>query len=102
MFAFEGGYHGRTLGASAITSSYRYRRRYGHFGEKALFVEFPYCFRNGRGMEKEEYASAIVKRFARLFETEYNGCGTPRPASANTPPSTPSRCRAPAATSSRR
>ena len=35
MFAFEGGYHGRTLGASAITSSYRYRRRYGHFGERA-------------------------------------------------------------------
>jgi len=33
MFAFEGGYHGRTLGASAITSSYRYRRRYGHFGD---------------------------------------------------------------------
>ena len=30
MFAFEGGYHGRTLGASAITSRYRYRRRYGH------------------------------------------------------------------------
>ena len=29
MFAFEGGYHGRTLGATAITSSYRYRRRYG-------------------------------------------------------------------------
>ncbi len=27
MFAFEGGYHGRTLGASSITSSYRYRRR---------------------------------------------------------------------------
>jgi 4-aminobutyrate aminotransferase/(S)-3-amino-2-methylpropionate transaminase len=78
MFAFEGGYHGRTLGASAITSSYRYRRRYGHFGEKALFVEFPYCFRNGRGMEKEEYASAIVKRFARLFETEYNGLWDPK------------------------
>jgi 4-aminobutyrate aminotransferase-like enzyme len=78
MFAFEGGYHGRTLGASAITSSYRYRRRYGHFGEKALFVEFPYHFRNGRGMEKEEYASAIVKRFARLFETEYNGLWDPK------------------------
>ncbi len=40
MFAFEGGYHGRTLGASAITSSYRYRRRYGHF-DRALFVPFP-------------------------------------------------------------
>jgi 4-aminobutyrate aminotransferase-like enzyme len=26
VFAFMGGYHGRTLGASAITSSYRYRK----------------------------------------------------------------------------
>ena len=41
MFAFEGGYHGRTLGASAITSSYRYRRRYGRFGDRAQFVPFP-------------------------------------------------------------
>ena len=48
MFAFEGGYHGRTLGASAITSSYRYRRRYGHFGDRAQFVPFPYHFRGPR------------------------------------------------------
>jgi 4-aminobutyrate aminotransferase-like enzyme len=44
MFAFEGGYHGRTLGASAITSSYRYRRRYGHFSDRAQF-SVPYHFR---------------------------------------------------------
>ena len=50
MFAFEGGYHGRTLGASAITSSYRYRRRYGHFGDRAQFVPFPYHFRGPKGM----------------------------------------------------
>ena len=78
MFAFEGGYHGRTLGASAITSSYRYRSRYGHFGDKALFIEFPYTFRNGRGMDKEEYASACVRKFRRLFETEYNGVWDPK------------------------
>ena len=41
MFAFEGGYHGRTLGASSITSSYRYRRRFGHFGDRAQFIPFP-------------------------------------------------------------
>src|SRR5215510_9625247 len=52
MFAFEGGYHGRTLGASAITSSYRYRRRYGHFGDRAQFVPFPYHFRGPKGMSK--------------------------------------------------
>lgn len=73
MFAFEGGYHGRTLGASAITSSYRYRRRYGHFGDRAQFIEFPYHFRGPRGMSKEEYGEQCVAKFARLFETEYNG-----------------------------
>ena len=73
MFAFEGGYHGRTLGASAITSSYRYRRRYGHFGDRAQFIEFPYHFRGPKGMNKEEYGHYCVQKFARLFETEYNG-----------------------------
>ena len=41
VFAFMGGYHGRTLGASAITSSYRYRRRFGHFSDRAQFVPYP-------------------------------------------------------------
>lgn len=78
MFAFEGGYHGRTLGASAITSSYRYRRRYGHFGERAQFVEFPYHFRGPKGMSKEEYGYHCVQKFARLFESEYNGVWDPK------------------------
>jgi 4-aminobutyrate aminotransferase-like enzyme len=73
MFAFQGGYHGRTLGASAITSSYRYRGRFGHFGDRAHFVEFPYHFRGPKGMDKEEYGLHCVRQFERLFETEYNG-----------------------------
>jgi len=78
MFAFEGGYHGRTLAASAITSSYRYRRRYGHFGERAMFIPFPYPFRRPRGMTPEEYSDHCVRQFARLFETEYNGVWDPK------------------------
>ena len=78
MFAFEGGYHGRTLGASAITSSYRYRRRYGHFGERAQFIPFPYHFRGPKGMSKEEYGEHCVQQFARLFESEYNGVWDPK------------------------
>src|SRR3954468_22113026 len=78
MFAFEGGYHGRTLGASAITSSYRYRRRYGHFGDRAQFIEFPYHFRGPRGMTKEEYGLHCVQQFERLFESEYNGVWDPK------------------------
>jgi 4-aminobutyrate aminotransferase-like enzyme len=72
MFAFMGGYHGRTLGASAITSSYRYRRRYGHFSDRAQFVPFPYCFRCPYGMKRESCNLYCHNEFERLFETEYN------------------------------
>ena len=72
MFAFEGGYHGRTLGASAITSSYRYRRRYGHF-DRAQFIPFPYCFRCPFSLKQESCGMYCHKEFEKLFETEYNG-----------------------------
>ena len=78
MFAFEGGYHGRTLGASAITSSYRYRRRFGHFGDRAQFIPFPYPFRRPKGMTADEYGEHCVNEFARLFETEYHGVWDPK------------------------
>jgi 4-aminobutyrate aminotransferase-like enzyme len=78
MFAFEGGYHGRTLGASSITSSYRYRRRFGHFGDRAQFIPFPYPFRRPKGMTAEEYSEHIVKEFARKFENEYHAVWDPK------------------------
>src|SRR5215510_331093 len=72
VFAFMGGYHGRTLGASAITSSYRYRRRYGHFSDRAHFVPFPYCFRCPYDKKREDCGLYCVEQFAKNFETEYN------------------------------
>ncbi len=71
MFAFMGGYHGRTLGASAITSSYRYRRRYGHFGDRAQFVPYPYCFRCFYGKERATCGTYCQGQFEKLFESEY-------------------------------
>jgi 4-aminobutyrate aminotransferase/(S)-3-amino-2-methylpropionate transaminase len=70
-FAFMGGYHGRTLGATAITSSYRYRRRYGHFGDRARFIPFPYCFRCFYGLKREDCGLYCLKQFEKLFDTEY-------------------------------
>ncbi|MBF0425474.1 MAG: aminotransferase class III-fold pyridoxal phosphate-dependent enzyme [Magnetococcales bacterium] len=72
-FAFEGGYHGRTLGTSSITSSYRYRRRYGHFGDRAQFVPYPYCFRCSYGKKRESCNFYCIDQFARFFDTEYCG-----------------------------
>ncbi len=72
MFAFMGGYHGRTLGASAITSSYRYRRRYGHFGDRAHFVFYPYCFRCIYGLKRETCNIYCEDQFEKLFDNEYH------------------------------
>jgi len=71
VFAFMGGYHGRTLAASAITSSFRYRERFGHFGDRALFVPFPYCFRCPYDKKRDFCDFYCLKQFERLFETEY-------------------------------
>lgn len=73
VFAFMGGYHGRTLAASAITSSFRYRERYGHFGDRAMFIPFPYCFRCFYGKKKDNCGMYCLKQFEKLFESEYYG-----------------------------
>jgi len=78
MMAFEGGYHGRTLGASCITSSYRYRRRYGHFGDRGMFIPFPYCFRCPYQMRRDTCELFCARQFERLFETEYYGLWDPK------------------------
>src|SRR5216684_3516586 len=72
VFAFMGGYHGRTLGASAITSSYRYRRRFGHFSDRAQFIPFPYCFRCPYDKKREDCGMYCVRQFEKLFDTEYH------------------------------
>jgi len=71
MFAFMGGYHGRTLGASAITSSYRYREKFGHFSDRAFFIPYPYCFRCPYEKKREFCDLYCLRQFERLFETEY-------------------------------
>jgi 4-aminobutyrate aminotransferase/(S)-3-amino-2-methylpropionate transaminase len=78
MLAFEGGYHGRTLGASAITSSYRYRENYGEFGDRAEFVPFPYCFRCPYGKKVESCELYCVQQIERKFENEYTGWFNPK------------------------
>lgn len=78
MLAFEGGYHGRTLGASAITSSYRYREAYGEFGDRAEFIPFPYCFRCPYGKEKETCNLFCVEQVERKFDHEYTSWWNPK------------------------
>lgn len=72
VFAFMGGYHGRTIAASAITSSYRYREKFGHFSDRACFIPYPYCFRCPYDKKRDYCNLYCLKQFERLFETEYH------------------------------
>ena len=78
VFAFMGGYHGRTLGATSITSSYRYRERYGHFSDRANFIPYPYCFRCHLGLKEDSCKLACFKQFERMFESEYYSVVNPK------------------------
>lgn len=73
MFAFMGGYHGRTLAATELTSSFRYRKPYGHFGNRATFIPFPYCYRCFYNKNRNTCDYYCLQEFERLFETEYYG-----------------------------
>lgn len=70
MFAFMGSYHGRTLGASAVTASYRYRKRFGHCSDRAHFVPYPYCFRCFYGKNCDSCDFYCISQFEKLFESE--------------------------------
>lgn len=78
FFAFQGGYHGRTIGATSLTSSFRYREKYGHFSDRANFVPFPYCFRCPYGMKCDSCNHFCIKQFERQFESEYKAIYDPK------------------------
>ena len=78
MLAFQGGYHGRTLGASAITSSYRYREAFGEFADRAEFIPFPYTFRSPFPGDARKTEDHCIAEFERLFEHEYTGAWNPK------------------------
>src|SRR6266403_960198 len=78
MLAFQGGYHGRTLAASAITSSYRYREAFGEFADRAEFIPFPYAFRSPYRGDAKKTEDSCIAEFERKFEHEYTGAWSPK------------------------
>ena len=73
VFSFFGGFHGRTLGASCLTAGYRYRKPFGHFGDEAHFVPYPYCFRCPYGKKCDSCNYYCVQQLRREFEDNCAG-----------------------------
>ncbi|MFC7340365.1 aspartate aminotransferase family protein [Saccharopolyspora griseoalba] len=69
VIAFSGGFHGRTMGAAALTSSgTKVRAGIGPMMPGVAFAPFPETYRHGTG-EDEEVARALAE-FDRLLVTE--------------------------------
>ena len=78
MFAFEGSYHGRTLGASSLTASYRYREAFGSFADRAEFIPYPHAFRSPYPNNPEAAEEYFIHQFERKFEHECTGAWDPK------------------------
>ena len=99
MFAFEGGYHGRTLGASRSPPATAIAAVSAISATEHSSSPSPTPSAAPKGMTAEEYAESIVARTSvASSKTNTTRSGTPRPTSANTQPSTSSPFRAPVAT----
>ena len=68
IIAFEGGFHGRTMGvASVTTSKSRYRLHYEPLLPAVYFVPFPYCYRCPFCGEPDSCRLECLGRFQALF-----------------------------------
>lgn len=72
VFAFQGGYHGRTIAASEVSASYRYRSVF-RGSANAVFVPFPYCFRCPFEKEPESCGLACARQFEQVVENDAAG-----------------------------
>lgn len=70
VFAFEGAYHGRTMAASSISSSYRYYKGFGNVVD-TYRIPFPCCYRCPYEKSPLDCKLHCVRQFERLFESEY-------------------------------
>lgn len=77
VFTFEGSYHGRTVAASTISSSYRYRKHL-QSSNHARLIPFPYCYRCAYGRQYPVCDYYCVSQFKRLFESEFHGVLDPQ------------------------
>ena len=77
FFAFQGGYHGKTVATTAISSNFKYRENYNHYGDRANFVPFPYCFRCPYDKKCDSCNFYCVKQFERQFDSSYKGIMDP-------------------------
>jgi 4-aminobutyrate aminotransferase len=68
VIAFEGGFHGRTMGAASVTSSKsKYRLHYEPLLSSVYFAPYPYCYRCPVGREQGRCGLECLDRLDSMF-----------------------------------
>jgi 4-aminobutyrate aminotransferase len=69
MIAFRGSFHGRTMGATSVTSSKAsFRKRYAPFLPQVHFAPYPYCYRCPFGCRVENCQVECLQYLKEDFE----------------------------------
>ena len=68
--AFQGSFHGRTLGAASLTGKAALRRRYEPLLPAVYHVPYPWCFRCSYGQVRESCHLECYQALEHLLDTE--------------------------------
>lgn len=69
IIAFEGGFHGRTMGVASVTSSKsKYRLHYEPLLPSVYFAPYPYCYRCPLGRQQGSCALECLGRLEEMFQ----------------------------------
>jgi 4-aminobutyrate aminotransferase len=75
LFAFHGGFHGKTFGALSLTSRYSYKSEFGPLLPGIFHFPFAYCYRCTFGMEYPDCDLHCAKYIERVLEDPASGVG---------------------------
>ncbi|WP_246009383.1 aminotransferase class III-fold pyridoxal phosphate-dependent enzyme [Brevibacillus fluminis] len=71
LIAFEGSFHGRTIGATTLTaSSAKYKKHYEPLMGGVHHIPYPYALQLGAGMSEQEATAYSLDRLQKLFELQ--------------------------------
>lgn len=77
MISFEGGYHGMTAGALALTADKRFKKRIMPLIPEVHFIPYAYCYRCSFGKEYPECDFECAKYLEHILRDPYSGVVDP-------------------------
>jgi 4-aminobutyrate aminotransferase/(S)-3-amino-2-methylpropionate transaminase len=69
IICYDGGFHGRTMMAMTLTSKVGYKAGCGPFAPEVYRIPFPDFYRNGNGLNLDEFSDIHLRDLQQFFQT---------------------------------